>query len=141
MSVTEKEAFTLGFLTRCAEEGLTGEALTARLESVAKFNEKTAQNPVVKFSPLDLGPGQVASGIGSGASKLIDYGLAVAALPIMGSIIGGSGLGYGAAKMVEPQINEDEIKAKELAATYKLYADKAKNRKKVRQYRLGHGGL
>jgi hypothetical protein len=40
--------------------------------------------------------------------------------------------------MVEPRVDEDEMKAQELATTYKLYAEKAKNRKKLRQYRLGH---
>ena len=31
MDVTEKEAFRLGFLSRCAEEGLTGKDLQARI--------------------------------------------------------------------------------------------------------------
>lgn len=138
MSMTEKEAFTLGFLSRCAEEGLTGAVLDERLGSIAKFNEKTAGG-LVETTPLKIGlPG--AGALSSGAANLMEAFKAITAVPLAGSILGGGALGYGAAKMVEPQIDEDEIKAQELAATYKLYADKAKNRKKVRQYRLGHNG-
>lgn len=139
MSMTEKEAFTLGFLARCAEEGLTGAALDARLAGITKFNEKTAGG-LVETAPLKVGiPG--AGAISSGAASLADAFKAIVSVPIAGSILGGGALGYGAAKMVEPQIDDDEIKAQELAATYKLYADKAKNRKKVRQYRTGQGSF
>ena len=36
MSDAAKDAFKVGFLTRCAEEGLTGELIGARLEALEK---------------------------------------------------------------------------------------------------------
>jgi hypothetical protein len=36
MNLTEKEAFRLGFLARCAEEGLTGESLQSRIKNAGE---------------------------------------------------------------------------------------------------------
>jgi hypothetical protein len=129
MDITEKEAFRLGFLARCAEEKLSGAALDARLE-------KAAESPV-KFSPVDLGVPSLAAG----GKSLLDSAWGMLGLPFGMSILAGGGLGYGTAKMLEPRVDEDEVKAQELMNTYKLYADKAKARKKVRQYRTGRSEL
>jgi hypothetical protein len=137
MDITEQDAFKLGFLTRCAEEKLTGDSLEARLDQVASFNKRATE--LVKVSPVTVGGGTAADMVGSAGKSLVDAFQMITAVPIAGSIIGGAGLGYGTAKMLEPKLDDDELKAQELAATYKLYADKAKNRKKVRQYRLGRG--
>jgi len=137
MDITAQDGFKLGFLTRCAEEKLTGAELDARLDQVASFNKRATE--LVKLSPVTIGGG-TAAGMIVGAGKTLAGALQmITAVPIAGSIIGGAGLGYGTAKMLEPALDDDELKAQELAATYKLYADKAKNRKKVRQYRLGRG--
>lgn len=115
MELTDKEAFKLGFLARCAEEKLTGAALDARLEKVAELNKS-------------------AGFLDSAQKSLAGYG-ALLTLPFGLSILGGSALGYGAGNLVEPRINDDEIKARELADTYKLYAEKARNRRKAVKYR------
>lgn len=132
--ITAQDAFKLGFLARCAEEKLTGAALDDRLQKIAEFNEKAALLGV-KFDP------QSVNLLGGGATALqqaLQLGIAV---PFGASIMGGGALGYGLAKATEPRIDEDEMRAKELAATYKLYADKAKARRKVRQNRLGQSDL
>lgn len=136
MGITEKEAFRLGFLARCAEEKLAGAALDARLEKAASFIEKAASSPV-KFSPVDIG----GSSLAAGGKSLLDAAWGLLGLPYAGAIVAGGGLGYGTAKMLEPRVDEDEVKAQELMNTYKLYADKAKARKKVRQYRIGQSDL
>jgi hypothetical protein len=123
MEITEQDAFKLGFLARCAEEKLTGQALEARLEKVAQFN-KTAWGEGYL-------PGTLRSGL---RDSLLAYGAALS-LPVAASILGGGAVGYGVGNMVEPRISEDEIRAKELADTYRLYADKAKNRRKSVKYR------
>jgi hypothetical protein len=132
MEITAQEAFKLGFLARCAEEKLAGAELEARLEKIAEFNKRALD--VAKWSPIDIGLGS----IGGAARKSLSALAQLYAVPPAAAIMGGAGLGYGAAKMVEPRVDEDEMKAQELATTYKLYAEKAKNRKKLRQYRLGH---
>jgi hypothetical protein len=50
-------------------------------------------------------------------------------------LVGGGALGYGAAKMDEPDITPDDIKAKEIADTYKRYTDRLKARRTYQQYR------
>ena len=120
MEITEQDAFKLGFLTRCAEEKLTGAALDQRLEKAAAIKD---------WAPKWLSP------IAAGAADITSGYIAALTLPFGASILGGSALGYGAGKMMEPTINDDEIKAQELAATYKLYADKAKSRRKAVKYR------
>ncbi len=132
--ISAQDAFKLGFLARCAEEKLTGGDLEGRLQKIAEFNEKSALLGV-KFDP------QSVNLLGGGASALgqaLQLGIAV---PFGASILGGGALGYGLGKATEPRIDEDEMRAKELAATYKLYADKAKARRKVRQNRLGQSDL
>lgn len=109
MADTDKEAFKLGFLTRCAEEGLTGEKLEARLAAVEALNKE--------------------------GSTATNAGLALLGLPIGLGLVGGGALGYGAAKLQEPALDEDEIKAREIANTYKVFAERAKARRKLRQYR------
>lgn len=139
MDITPQDAFKLGFLARCAEERLTGAALDARLEKVAEFNKKAAPGKpgggsnVIKISPFEAGGGSLG-----GAASTLWQGLSgLLAVPTAASIMAGGALGYGTAKMVEPNISEDDIKAQELAATYKMYAEKAKARRKLRNYRLG----
>jgi hypothetical protein len=130
MDLTAQDAFKLGFLARCAEERLTGASLDARLEKVAEWTTKAGQ--IVSFNPFS-GNNLITKGVetlGAGGKMLL-------AAPYAAAIVGGSGVGYGLGKMVEPQLNDDEIKSQELAATYKLYADKARARRKARKYRSG----
>ena len=107
MADTDKEAFRLGFLARCAEEGLTGEKLAARIKQA----------------------GEVTDSIG--------YMLGV---PVAAGLLGGGAIGYGLAKAHEPPLDEDEIKAQEIANTYRVFAERAKARRKLRQYRPAQSG-
>lgn len=107
MAIAAQDAFKIGFLTRCAEEGLTGEALEARLALV----EKRAAGAAEALATLGIG------------------------LPIGAGLVGGGALGYGAAKLTEPQISEEQIKAQELANTYRVYADRLKAKRRMKQYR------
>lgn len=122
MDVTAKEAFRLGFLTRCAEEGLTGPALQERI--------KQASIPI----------GYVVPGLGILAGAALLTGQPGAAgvmmgIPAAAGLAGGAALGYGAAKATEPDISAEDIKAQELADTYKVYANKARAARKAHQYR------
>lgn len=121
MANNDKEAFRLGFLTRCAEEGLTGEKLEARLAAVSELTKEGSGN-------WSLLPNEIKS-------TATNAGLAMLGLPIGFGLLGGGALGYGAAKLQEPALDEDEIKAREIANTYKVFAARAKARRKSRQYR------
>jgi len=109
MSDENKDAFKLGFLTRCAEEGLTGEKLASRLD----LAEKAAEG------------------------KLTGALTALYGVPIGLGLLGGGALGYGTAKLMEPKLSDDEIKAQELAHTYRVMGDRLKARRRMKQYRPG----
>lgn len=115
MDVNEQEAFKLGFLYRCAEESLTGSALDGRVKAAADL---------CKSGALDLSMFNPAGALSN-----------IAMAPVMlGTVAGGLG-GHLAAKLTEPDIDEDDLKAKELAAAYKAYAARAKTNRKLRLYR------
>lgn len=123
MDVTNKEAFRLGFLTRCAEEGLTGEELHARIKQATTI-------PTSYALPVLAGLGTAALLSGNSGSLGV-----IAGLPAAVGLAGGAALGYGTAKMTEPDISADDIKAQELADTYRIYARKMEAARKARQYR------
>jgi hypothetical protein len=101
MDVTEKEAFRLGFLSRCAEEGLTGEALQERIKQ----------------------SGLAADALNSGGALMFG-------VPAAAGMIAGGLAGTGLAKFTEPNISEEDVKAQELAQTYKVYADRLRAKRK-----------
>ena len=104
-AVDEKTAFKMGFLSRCAEEGLTGTALDARIKQAA-------------WSDLLTG----AAGLTVG-------------LPLAGGLVAGGLGGYGAAKLTTPEVDDETLKSEELANTYRAYANRLRSRKKALQYR------
>ena len=116
MDVNEKEAFKLGFLYRCAEESLTGADLDGRVKAAADL---------CKSGAFDFGV----------LNNAFDATKGIATVPLMlGTVAGGLG-GHLAAKLTEPDVDEEDLKAKELAAAYKAYAARAKTNRKLRLYR------
>ena len=113
-----KMAFKLGFLTRCAEEGLAGESLDMRVKQAAwDWRELLSQLPSAATTAVK----------GTAIGTL--------ALPAAaGLAVGGLG-GYTAAQLATPPINVDELKAEELAATYGAYANRIRSRRKALQYK------
>lgn len=146
MDISSKDAFRLGFLTRCAEEGLTGDALTKRIANAANA-EKTAA-----FWSVALPAGAIAAiaaAAGYGGKATADAARTAATIPgavgraaaglgtgaAAAGLLGGGALGYGAAKMTEPEISDDDIKQQELAETYRIYAERARAKQRARKYR------
>ena len=131
-----KTAFKLGFLARCAEEGLAGESLDIRVKQASW--------------PVWLARSAIATGLAglgglayatpkvvhTAATQVLPAaaGLAIG-LPSAAGLLGGSALGYGAAKTTEPDISAEDIKNEELAATYRAYAARLRTRKKNHDYK------
>jgi len=112
--VEARDAFCMGFFARCVEEGLSKEAAEARLEKLAQIKSATI--------------GQVAGGVGQG--------LAVGAvLPALVGLGLGGVAGYGAAQVAAPDADPEQIRAEEIANTYKLYAQRAAAKRRLRSYR------
>ena len=61
--------------------------------------------------------------------------LGLVGIPAAAGLAAGGALGYGAAKLDEPNVTPDDIKAKEIAETYKRYTDRLKARRAYQQYR------
>jgi hypothetical protein len=114
--MTEKEAFKAGFLSRCAEEQLTGDALAARIH---------AADALVKSAVLDF---NAVSGAMNAVKNLGFVPLGLAAM-------GGGLAGHVAGTLAAPDLDEEDVKARELAAAYKAYAARAKTNRKLRLYR------
>lgn len=137
-NIDAKTAFQLGFAARCREEGLTEKAAADRAAFVKQAN------PAAWLAGL--------AGLGSAAGKtyeaaatvLKDIGKPLATLavgvPIAGGLAAGAAGGYGLAKLNEPDVDEDDIKAQELARTYKVYADRLKARQAYMKYRQAQQG-
>lgn len=115
MDVEARDAFCMGFFARCVEEGLSKEAADARLTKLDQV--KTAVFGLVKA--YDVGTlglvAPVALGLGAG-------GL----------------LGYGASQIAAPDIDVDQVRAQEISDTYKLYAQRAAAKRRLRSYRSSY---
>lgn len=118
--MTEKDAFKAGFLARCAEEGLTGAELSARINVAADVMTKRA------FDPMALLPNFSQA---LGATKWL------AGAGLLGAGVAGGLAGHVAGTLNQPDLDEEDIKARELAAAYKALAAKARTNRKLRVYR------
>lgn len=135
-ALTPKDAFKLGFLARCAEEQLVGPALETRIKKAAEKQSWGWAIPAALAGAGALGVGAGTGVTGGIGSLLSGYGTMLGAAGAAG-LAGGAGLGYGLAHATTPRVTDDEIRAQELAQTYRVYADRAraKNRAK-KKYRV-----
>jgi hypothetical protein len=102
-----RQAFKIGFLARCAEEGLTGEQVRERLQKAASL-------------------------LGS----LPDLATTAAVtLPVMA----GAGLGYMAHRSAGRDVDEDDIRKRELIEELRHYARRARDQQKVKSLRAVTG--
>lgn len=146
-NIDAKTAFQLGFAARCQDEGVSEKDAAQRLE----FFEKTAVLPAIGAAAW---PWIAAAGTGlAGLAGVLYYGgkqvakdalpaaKLLAGVPIAAGLAGGAGLGYGLAKLNEPRVDENDIKAQELAQTYKIYTDRIKARQAYQKYRQARSDL
>jgi len=126
--LTPKEAFKVGFLSRCVEDGLSLEQTHARVKQAMDMLQKRAGVTDTLLSvpgkALDLAKPVMGAGLNWGIP------LALAAPPIVGGIAG-----YSLGKMGDVDDTDvDEIKKRELIEAYKRYADAMQQAKMVRDY-------
>lgn len=134
MPLTSDQAFKVGFLLRCAEEGLSNDETHRRVKLAF---EKRAILP-----QLAAGAAGLAGGVASAGGKLISLGGKVmplaAGLALLAPILGGGAIGYLSAKSTEggPDLVE-RAKHEEIIGEYERLADEAK--RKARAKRLARG--
>lgn len=139
-NIDAKTAFQLGFATRCHEEGLSEKEAAQRLghfEKTALLPALAAAWPWIAAAGTGLaaGLGGIYYGTKQVAKDAFPAAKFLAGVPIAAGLAGGAGLGYGLAKLNEPRVDEDDLKAQELAQTYKVYTDRLKARQAYQKYR------
>lgn len=112
-----KEAFKIGFLSRCVEEGLSQ-------EKTAELAEKAAA--LVKSAGVVRDIADVVKGMGLPAVAL------AATVPVAAG--GGAAYLYNKATDVDGE-EVEEIKQKELAEEYARMADQLRRQSKLRKYK------
>lgn len=121
MPLDAQQAFKVGFLTRCVQDGLNPEQMLERVKQAQDMLEKRA----FLGSLLNLG-GSVGKGLAS-------YGIpaALAAPPILGGLGG-----YALAKATDVDDTDvEEIKNRELVAEYQRQAERLRHQNDARKYK------
>lgn len=120
MSLSPQEAFRVGFVARCIENGLTD------LDQIAAAAAQ-ARAKVASFADAAVSVGKAV------LSPLLSYGLPLAAIapPVVGGLAG-----YGLARATDvDDTGVADIKQQELLRAYKTETDKLKRQKALRAYR------
>ncbi len=131
--MTDRELFKIGFLRKCAEEGLTAEETGARVKAALAAVTGVTK---VAFDPFGAGAKMLSTGM-SYAVPLGALGLAgLAAAPIAA----GAGVGYLGAKMQQDPMTVERAKSDEVVAEYLRLADQARRRTELK-HALGHSTL
>lgn len=121
MPLTPKEAFRMGFLMRCAEEGCDMAEITSRTKFASDLRELTKKADANALW-------QLISNVSTLPLQISTVGLAAGAL-------GGGAAGYGLAKLTNRPIDPEEAKRQELISAYKLQTDKIRQQMAMRQHR------
>ena len=119
MTLTAKEQFRLGFLTRCAEEGLTPAEVKQRVKAAWP-------------TPPWREAGEAAKSL---AGLYLKAPFLIGGLGLSAATLGGAGLGYGAAKLSEENTDPDEAKQQELIAAYRRHSERARRLAARQQHR------
>jgi len=105
--MTPKEAFKVGFMHKCAADGLTPEQTMERIRH-AKFMMKAAQTPIL-------------SDLVSAGGTAMKWGIPLA---LLAPPVAGLGAGYTLAKMRDETFDKDEAMKKEEIAEYQRAVEK-----------------
>lgn len=116
--ITPREAFRIGFLKRCVDDGLTPAETRDRVEKAAAFLEKQATGPV------ELAGGALNKMLGSAMT----YGIA---LPVAAGVGGG----YLANKLTEDDLDEDDVRKQELIDELRHWTRRANEQNKLKLLR------
>lgn len=116
--MNHREAFTVGFLTRCADRGLNGAETSVRMQKAALLLEKRAF----------LGQDTLTSALGSGVQGATALGVT---LPLLA----GAGIGALAHHATTPEVDEEDVKKQELIDEFRHYARRAREKQQARTLR------
>lgn len=120
MPLTSREAFKVGFLARCAQDGLSPDETYARVKLACDTLEKRAILGTVIDKTFSTGKGLA--------------GYAVPAALLAPPVLGGLG-GYALAKATDVDDTDvDAIKSRELIEEYRRQASRLRRQAAIRAY-------
>ncbi len=121
--LTPKQAFVVGFMRRCIDDGLSAAEMEGRVKQAEDLLAGALK------SALDKGAGLLGDVVGAaGGVASTALPLALAAPPLLGGLAG-----YTAARMGDiDDTDVDDVRQQELKDTYKLEAEKLRRQKAFR---------
>lgn len=131
--LSPREAFTFGFLLRCADEGLDPDETRGRIKLAADYLRNIQGFDFTKESSQLLG--HALSGGGKAIGGLASLAKSLGIVGLLGSGATGLAGGYLAGKVTDKEVDPDEIKQQELIAAYQQEADRIRRASKLRAYR------
>lgn len=128
MPLTAREAFKVGFMLRCADEGLTPAQAQERIEKAAGFFKESTRflEPVVQaVKPLSTVAETVEAN--KPVSKFLTNILWGAPLAV------GAAGGYAAHKLTANDIDEEDVRKQELIDELRHWTRRAREQQKARK--------
>ena len=131
--LSAREAFKVGFLSRCVEEGLSLEEAQQRVKMALDKQAGLADIGKAAIGLPGAAIGAASNVVSSVAKPLLSYGIpfALAAPPIAGGLAG-----YSLAKITDTDDQDpDEIKKQELVDEYRRQTARLNRERQMREYR------
>lgn len=125
MALTPREAFKIGFMLRCAEEGLDPAQVQDRIQKAAAvlLEKQALLGGLISSDDVRSGLGGLAN-LGIGAAMTVPIGI---------GLLGG----YLANRAREADVDEEDVRNRELIDELRHWTRRARERAKVK--RLMHG--
>ena len=121
LALTPCQMFKVGFLLRCADEGLSEEETDVRIKEASRFSEQYEKQA----------EGPISGTLGTGAKAL--KGLTLLSMLTAG-LAGGVG-GYAAGSLTDKPIDPEDVKRQELISAYQQHTDRVRQQLARGHYR------
>jgi len=115
--MNKQEAFKIGFLHKCAEDGLTPEETLQRVRTTRLMVKAAGPVP-----GLDAASRMGGAAIGAGADATASLAKAILPLLLLGPPVAGGLAGYGLSQATNNPVDKSEMRKKELMAAYERAA-------------------
>ncbi len=137
MSLTQKQAFKVGFLQACAEDGLSLDETKQRVKQAIAHRRAGGQLEKQAWWPWLVNGASYLGGKALGAAgTLTNTALTAGAIGAVGApLLAGAGTGYLAAKMNSSDGKGlmDDAKSEEIIGEYTRLAEEAKRRAAIKR--------
>lgn len=135
--MTEHEAFQLGFLTRCAEEGLTAAQAAARARDVwqhaQQFPKAAAGDAAGGLTGYLTAPLTAVKSVTDAIAGVAPLAHTVGAIGVGLPILAGGAGGYALARLTDDDTDIDQARSDETVAEYRRLTDHLRRQQQLRR--------